>query len=211
MVRRLELRAAVGLASRMPSPSTVLLLLSFGGLAAFANVPQDPSRDGPLLQKAKELAATGPEHALLAQLAGDWDVVFTTHATGSEAKEERGRASGSLLLGGRYVQVQFRMQSGQVPVQAIQLFGFDTLRQLFTSSWRDDLSTWSVECSGPRPAAGSEPGVIELQGTACDVHDPTGRPFRMRVQIEPATVAIELRDTLDGREHLVQRQRWTRR
>lgn len=200
-----------GLASRMPSPRTVSLLLSLAGLAAFATAPQDPHRDGPLLQKAKELAATGTEHALLAQLAGDWDVVFTTHATGSEAKEERGRASGSLLLGGRYVQVQFRMQSGQVPVQAIQLFGFDTLRQLFTSSWRDDLSTWAVECSGPRPDAGAEPGVVELQGTMSDVRDPTGRPFRMRVQIEVAQVTVELRDTLDGREHVVQRQRWTRR
>jgi len=194
----------------MPSLRTVSFVLSFAGLAAFATAPQDPQRDGPLLQKAKELAATGPEHALLAQLAGDWDVVFTTHATGSEAKEERGRASGSLLLGGRYVQVQFRMQAGQVPVQAIQLFGFDTLRQLFTSSWRDDLSTWPVECSGPRPAVDGEPGALELQGTLCDVRDPTGRPFRMRLQVEAATVTVELRDTLDGREHVVQRQRWTR-
>lgn len=194
----------------MPSRSTVSFVLSIAGLAALAKAPQDPHRDGPLLQKAKELAATGPEHALLAQLAGDWDVIWTTHATGSEAKEERGRASGSLLLGGRYVQVQFRMQSGQVPVQAMQLFGFDTLRQLFTSSWRDDLSTWSVECSGPRPAAGGEPSGIELRGTMTDVRDPTGRPFWMRLQIEAAAVTVELRDTLDGREHVVQRQRWTR-
>lgn len=194
----------------MPSPRLVLFLLSLAGLAAFVDSPQDPARDGPLLQKAKELAATGPEHALLAKLAGDWNVVWTTHATGSEAKEERGRATGSLLLGGRYVQVLFRMQAGQVPVQGMQLFGFDTLRQQFTSSWRDDLSTWSVECNGPRPEAGSEPGVFELQGTVGDVHDPTGRPFRMRVQVQDATIAIELRDTLDGREHVVQRQLWTR-
>lgn len=194
----------------MSSLRAALLSSSLVGFAAFATLPQDPTRDGPLLQKAKELAATGPEHALLAKLAGDWDVVWTTHVQGSEAKQERGRATGSLLLGGRYVQVQFRMQAGQVPVQALQLFGFDTLRQLFTSSWRDDLSTWPVECSGPKPEAGGEPGVFELFGTVSDVHDPTGRPFRMRVQVEGAAVAVELRDTLDGREHVVQRQRWTR-
>ena len=45
-----------------------------------------------------------------------------------------------------------------------------------------------------------------------DVHDPTGRAFRLRLDLrQEGVVLVELQDTLDGRDHVLQRQRWTRR
>ena len=117
---------------------------------------------------------------------------------------------GTAMLGGRYVALRFTMELAGAPFEAMQLLGFDTLRQQYTSSWRDDLSTWAVDASGPLRAEALD--QLALAGTLVDARDPTGRPFRMALDLRSAQqVVVELHDTLDGRDHLVQTQRWTKR
>jgi len=198
----------------MPIPS----LASFGAACAatvvaaawFGALPQEPGRDPALLRRAQQLATVGPEHQRLAKLVGDWDVAWTNDGRDGDLRDARGTATGKLLLGGRYVQVEFKLQVQGASFAAVQLFGFDALHQQFTSSWRDELSTWAVDCAGvPTKDA---PDLIEFAGSLCDVHDPTGRAFRLRLDLrQEGVVLVELRDTLDGRDHVLQRQRWTRK
>jgi hypothetical protein len=113
------------------------------------------------------------------------------------------------------VVLNFVLQLQGTAVEAVQMLGFDTLRQLYTSSWRDDLSTWSVEASGT--AGAGAPERLRLQGALADARDPTGRPFRLELDLPPAAagaageVAVRSYDTVDGKEVLMQTQRWTRR
>ncbi|MEO6593433.1 MAG: hypothetical protein ABIP94_01620, partial [Planctomycetota bacterium] len=95
-------------------------------------------------------------------------------------------------------------------VHAMQILGFDTLRQLYTASWRDDQSTWSVECSGA--AAGKTPDLLRLKGTLADARDAAGRPFRLELDLEVKDrVRVSIFDTHEGKEFLLQVQDWTRR
>jgi hypothetical protein len=95
-------------------------------------------------------------------------------------------------------------------LQAVQVFGFDTLRQCYTASWRDDFSTWSVDASGPPlPDA---PDRLVLRGTLVDASDAAGRPFRLEFDLATADRAtVTIHDTVAGAERLVQKQEWVRR
>ena len=188
----------------------VVAVVSLAALAAVAARPQDPQRDAPLLRTAQQLAAIGPEHLRLQRLVGTWDVTWTTTSKGAGQREDRGQMVGTTMLGGRHIALRFTMQLGGAPFEAMQLLGFDTLRQQYTSSWRDDLSTWAVDCVGPPRS--DAPDQLALAGTLFDARDPTGRPFRLALDLrDTKQVVAELNDTLDGREHLVQTQRWTKR
>lgn len=173
-------------------------------------LPQDPGTDPGALQRAHRLARPDAHHERLQRLVGDWDVELTTSGPSGAMRTDRGRVVAKAILGGRYVLAEYTLAIAPVTVAAVQIFGFDALRQLWTASWRDDLSTWSVDGSGP--PADPETGVLVLRGTLADAQDPTGRPFRQVVDLsKPDTVVVTLYDTHQGREFERQRQRWTRR
>jgi hypothetical protein len=172
--------------------------------------PQDPVRDAAMLQRAQQLAEPAEPHRLLAKLAGAWDVVWQTTLPDGTRQEDRGTAEGEVMLGGRYVRLRFRLQIQGREVHAEQILGFDTLHQVHTSSWRDDLSTWSVECSGA-PVVGPA-DQLRLFGTLADVRDPAGRPFRLEWDLAAKdTVQVRAFETRGADEVEVQAQRWTRR
>jgi hypothetical protein len=176
--------------------------------------PQDPVAHAQMLQQAQQLARTYEPHQRLQQLAGAWDVAVRTTVPGQPEVAGRGSLAGKSMLGGRYVVLNFQLDVQGAPLEAVQILGFDNLRQSYTSSWRDDLSTWSVECAGG--AEPKEPTKLRLAGQLADAHDPAGRPFRLELDL-PAldqpkgAVQVRLYDTIGGREVLVQRQDWTRR
>jgi hypothetical protein len=171
--------------------------------------PQDPPPPA-VLQKAQTVAQTDAHHARLQRLVGEWEVVLTTKLRGEPPREDRGSVRAAAILGGRYVVADYTLAITPATVHAVQIFGFDALRQLWTSSWRDDLSTWSVECSGP--PSQPEAGVLTLRGSLVDASEPTGRPFRQVVDLSAeGVVVVRLYDTHEGVEFELQRQRWTKR
>lgn len=176
--------------------------------------PQDPVEHARMLQQAQQLARTYEPHQRLQQLAGAWDVAVRTTVPGQPEVAGRGTVAGKAMLGGRYVVLNFQLDVLGAPLEAVQILGFDNLRQSYTSSWRDDLSTWSVECTGG--AEPKEPTKLRLAGQLADARDPAGRPFRLELDLpglDQAKGAVQVRlfDTIAGREVLVQRQDWTRR
>lgn len=187
--------------------SLALLFLLF---ASSVPARQDPARQPELVQRAAELAQVTDAHRRLGKLVGSWDVTFRTTPAGSAEQEGRGVVDATSILGGRYVQLAHRFTLGGREVQAMQILGFDNLRQLYTSSWRDELATWSVECSGvPTPGA---PDVLRLEGVLADARDPAGRPFRCELDLSAKdSVQVRWFETVNGVESLVQAQQWTRR
>jgi len=180
-------------------------------LAAVATPsPQDPRPQPSVLQKAKQVSATTEQHVRLQRLVGEWDVVLRTTLPGGTPQEDRGRVVVAAILGGRYVVANYTLQIQGVKVEAVQIFGFDALRSVFTASWRDDLSTWSIETAGPPVAA--KPDELVLLGTMVDAADPTGRPFRQVFDLAAdKAVTVRLFDTHEGKEGELQVQQWTRK
>ena len=170
---------------------------------------QDPAPGPATLRTAQQLAVPTAEHARLQRLVGEWNVAVQPAA----GREERGRMHAAAILGGRHVVLNFAFELQGAKVEAVQILGFDTLRQVYTSSWRDDLSTWSVEAAGA--ARPDNPEQLRLPGTVCDARDPTGRPFRLEFDLPAVAAArevvVRLYDTVDGKDVLMQTQRWSPR
>jgi hypothetical protein len=186
---------------------SLALVFIVGSLAA---LPQDPSREAGMLRTAQQLAVTTAEHQLLQRLVGEWDVVSTTFPPGGKPQEARGRMVGKSMLGGRYVVLNHSIAVSGSKIEAVQLLGFDTLRGHYTSSWRDDVSTWAVECSGA--AVDGEPQQWVLRGTLADARTPAGRTFRCTFDLRDAkSIKVELFDAHEGEEVRVQTQTWTAR
>lgn len=177
--------------------------------ALLLTTPQDPAPDAATLLRFERLAQPGEAHALLQRLVGEWEVAVRTPADPVE-RLDRGSAKGVALLGGRYVQLQFALTVARWPFEAVQVLGFDALRQQFTASWRDSASTWATECAGAPRA--DRPDLLALAGTTVDAVDPGGRPFRLEIDLAfDQRVTVKLFETRAGVESLAQTQTWTRR
>jgi hypothetical protein len=181
-----------------------------------ALLPQDPVEHARMLQRAQQFARVQEPHQALQSLVGSWDLELRTTAAGQKESNDRGTVVGKAILGGRYVVLNFQLTLHGGAIEGVQILGFDNLTQRYTSSWRDDLSTWSVECSGG--AEDKDPRHLRLQGQLADASEPTGRAFRLELDLPPkgATgaadkVAMRLYDTVDGRDVLTQEQAWKRR
>ncbi len=173
-------------------------------------VTQDPVQQAQMLKQAQQLARLVDPHQRLSKLLGEWNITLRTTPPGGTEQNDRGVVVGKAILGGRYVVLNFNLKLQGNDLEAVQILGFDTLRQHYTASWRDDLSTWSVECSGAPQA--QAPDALQLHGTLADARDPTGRPFRLELDLgEKDHVTLRLFDTHEGSEFLLQTQDWARR
>ncbi|MBL9079407.1 MAG: DUF1579 family protein [Planctomycetes bacterium] len=178
-------------------------------LVLLAPSAQDPGQQAAVLQRAAELARPVAQHALLARLVGNWQVEVVTRDRDGRERTERGTIEGTAQLGGRYVELHHRWSTAGGPLEGLQVLGYHTLHQLYTSSWRDDRSTWAVDCSGVPDAAA--PDRLVLNGALVDARDPAGRAFRFELELDGDTrVTARVFDTEAGALVLRQTQRWTR-
>lgn len=160
------------------------------------------------LQRARELAKTAPEHDVLRRLAGSWKVSLRTTSPDGGVHEDQGVVVGKAMLGGRYLGLAFDLDVQGSEVEALQILGFDTLKGLYTASWRDTGTTWAIDCQGE---PGEEAGVMTMFGSMVDAATPNGRPFRLQIDARSrAQVEVKIWEGMVGKEVLLQEQRWVR-
>jgi hypothetical protein len=168
--------------------------------------PQEVAR---AMAETIRLATPGPEHKRLAALAGDWTVELTLSPPGKEPERSTGRARAATVLGGRWLVVELSVPVQGVAIEGLYMIGFDNLRRLYAASWRDSLSTWSIECLGAQDPKDEK--RIALQGLLFDAVSPAGREFRLDFVIEgPDAFAFVVFDTIGDRQARVMEQRFAR-
>lgn len=155
-------------------------------------------------------AAPGPQHERLGALVGDWDIELQLQLPGTEPETTKGRGRAGDVLGGRYLVVEFRVPVRGVPMDGLYLFGYDRLRDLWSASWRDSLSTWSIEAFGTQDP--SDAKLLHFRGLVFDVASPEGRDFRIDFAFGDADhFTITVFDTVRGERVQVMQQRFSRR
>ena len=164
------------------------------------------------------------EHERLAKLAGKWQVTLRTRlpdggkpaaglpptaaAAAAAMQEDRGTVVGSSMLGGRYVVLNYQLKLQGRAVEAVQILGFDTLQQAFTSTWRDSATTWSVDCLG---GVSKDADVLTLTGQLRDAKTPDGRGFRLTLDLRKLDqVTVQIHEDRGMEEVLLQEQVWQR-
>jgi len=193
---------------RSTSISALALAAAFSLAAVQDPKPTVRQPDADALRRARDLARTAPEHEVFRRLAGSWRVKLRTTAPSGEVHEDEGAVVGRAMLGGRYLGLAFELDLQGNPLEAMQILGYDRLKGLYTASWRDTGTTWSVECQG---APGDDPAVITMFGSMVDAFTPDGRPFRLQLDArDRAEVRVKIWEGMLGREVLLQEQRWSR-
>ena len=131
-----------------PAPLIVLvILLGAAGLVA-AIRPQDAGAGMAAQQLA--LARPGPEHERLARLAGSWNQSVKMWLTpGAEPLVETATSENTLMLGGRFLSCHSKGKLAGTNVEAVNIYGYDRRREVYTLVGLDTLGTYWVTAEGP--------------------------------------------------------------
>lgn len=156
-----------------------------------------------------KLSMPGPQHARLAALEGAYAVEMTLSPPDLPSQTCKGEARAMTVLSGRYLLVNMKVRVAGVVMEGLYVLGYDNLRSLYTVSWRDSLSTWSVECAGPESEA--DKGKVALQGTMVDAASPTGRAFELEMTFRDGGFALAVRDRVKDGIVEVMRQSFVRK
>lgn len=89
-----------------------------------------------------DVPKTGPEHKLLAKLAGTFEAkVKMTDPKGGASIDSKGTMKRTVVLDGRYVREDFTGNILGSKFQGMALIGFDVNKKKFVSLWADSMST----------------------------------------------------------------------
>lgn len=120
--------------------ATVLTICGFLGLSA---VGQQTQQDQQKMMEAfmKHMAVT-ENHAFLKNFAGEWEMTAKAWMQpGAEPAVSNNSGVGELILGGRFIKLEFKgIMFGQ-PFEGLQVVGYDNMKKKYIGFWVDNSST----------------------------------------------------------------------
>jgi hypothetical protein len=116
------------------------LLLGLIGLVALGSVAA----------RAGEQFKLGPEHKLLASLAGTWDAKAKAwfDPTKKEPDESTGVMKREVILGGNFLKEEYEGKMLDQTFKGIGLLGFDPQKKKFTLVWVDNFAPTTMFSTG---------------------------------------------------------------
>jgi hypothetical protein len=147
-------------------------------VAAFAaDAPQMTAAQKAMMAKMAKAGTPGPQHAMLAKMAGEWACTVKFQMDPSQpSQESQSSASITALMDGRYIQ---ELDSGQMmgsPFNGMGITGFDNVTGKYVSTWIDNMGTGIMTSVGTADASGK---VISWNATE---NDPTtGKAKKVRM------------------------------
>jgi hypothetical protein len=159
-----------------------------------------PKEDVAMAEAMTRSMTPGAPHALLASLAGDWDVVTRMWMDPARPPaESSGTATNVMTLGGRYLQSTFRGHVLGMAFEGVSLMGFDNVTGQYQSAWIDNMSTTIMYATGSYDPAAK---VITMRSEMSDLVNPRIKvPVREALTILDArTHRMEMFETRDGKE-----------
>ena len=108
------------------------------------------------LQAMMEAATPGEMHKLLANDIGTWTCKTKMWMSpGAEPTENEGTSTAKLLLDGRYVQCDMKVEiPGMGAFDGIGTYGYDNATKQFVSTWIDNFTTGMMNGTGKLSADG---------------------------------------------------------
>lgn len=118
------------------------------GLAGFiaSSRAEDKAPAAPSAQQMEMMkvmmahAEVGPKHKELAKSAGTWDAEVESYYEG-QVDKSKGTVKRSMILGGRFLQEEFKGSMMGQPFEGLMLLGYDNTLKKSTGIWIDSMST----------------------------------------------------------------------
>lgn len=102
--------------------------------------------------KMMEAATPGPQHKMLAELAGEYTTATKAWMTAADKKamESKGEASMKMILGGRWLSydVKGAASEGMPAFEGHGMVGFDNVSKKYETSYIDSMSTGPMYATG---------------------------------------------------------------
>jgi hypothetical protein len=96
-----------------------------------------------------EFAKVGEEHKQLARLAGRWKVeVKSLYPNPDQPTTSEGTANFRVLLGGRYLQQNFRGEFEGQEFRGVGISGYDNTKGKYVGAWMDTMGTGIMTTEG---------------------------------------------------------------
>jgi hypothetical protein len=153
-----------------------MLCMSVAAFAADAPPQMTPEQKA-MADKMAKAATPGPQHAMLAKMAGEWTCTVKYQMDPSQPwQESQSTASITSLMDGRYIQ---ELDSGQMmgaPFTGMGITGFDNVTGKYVSTWIDNMGTGIMTSVGAADANGK---VISWNATMSDPM--TGKTSKSRM------------------------------
>lgn len=123
-------------------------LMSLGFLAPLRaqTSPQDQQKAMEAYMKA---GAVTEDHAYLKRFAGSWTAATTMWTTpGQPPATSENSFEGRMILGGRFVALDYKGTMMGQPFEGLQITGYDNMQKKYLTLWLDNTSTSFFELAG---------------------------------------------------------------
>jgi hypothetical protein len=121
-------------------------------VAVVSAAAQDTLSDSTMVARQMEsmkLAEPGPEHEMLAKYVGSFDMEIKFYmAPGQEPMVMKGSSENSMILGGRFLEMNSTGEMAGHKTESVSILGFDRRHKEFTSVGFDNHGTYWVAASG---------------------------------------------------------------
>jgi len=128
-----------------------------------------------MMEVYRKLGTPGPQHSLLASMAGSWTT--KTNACmepGKPPVESTGTSEQKMILGGRFLQQEFTGEMMGGTFSGIGVTGYDNHTEKYVSIWMDSMGTGILYFEGSASAGGK---IITQE---CHYDDPIKGPMKWR-------------------------------
>lgn len=107
----------------------------------------------------EDMTAPSTEHKEMANYAGDWDIEM--HFVSDKENVYSGSSTNVMLVGNRFLQIQFSAKNTSSDVEGVFILGFDRRNLKYQMLGMDSWGTYYVTALGERSEQG---GAIKLYG-----------------------------------------------
>lgn len=127
---------------------TLVLIFGLNAAAADKTAPMDPKMQE-MMKKYEAAATPGEPHKILADISGNWKTMSQMwESADGKPQSSKGTADFKMILGGRWLQQEFKGTAMGKSFQGIGFIGYDNVKQKYETHWFDSMSTGSMKSEG---------------------------------------------------------------
>jgi hypothetical protein len=102
----------------------------------------DPKAQKAMMDAMEKAAKTGPEHAMLAELVGNWKTETKMwEEVGKTPTKTMGEAQYTSIMGGRFIEQKVSANMMGQAFEGLGLLGYDNVQKKFIATWCDNFGT----------------------------------------------------------------------
>ena len=133
--------------------------------------------DQEAMEAYMKMMAVTENHEFLKNFVGEWEVTTTAWMEpGAEPVITQNNAKAELILGGRFLKVNFKGTMFGQPFEGLQIVGHDNLKKKYVSFWIDSSSTGFYLTEGDR-----DEGKNMIRETGLWPDPMTGEDMKVRI------------------------------